>query len=202
MVYVAEGVEEVIFWLQFQDIVRHLPRVMDIALTAPSLQTFEEEQEVWGKAIELATPPVKTKGNGAPKVIALKRSGERPLQFTGTEVCNAMGHSLGTSLWFELNIYRASNDFYVTNVRMFWKSPSEKDQHIVASHDSLDEAISYLEGMDLRKLVASQVDVSSTSKTTAEIIFEAAELRQKIDVAERQYRSVLGDVLYELRNAR
>lgn len=71
----------------------------------------------------------------------LRRTGARPLAFTGTELCSAMSYASGTPLWYEVNLYSTKQDSFVVDVRMFTKAENESDMHRAVEVHSLGSGL-------------------------------------------------------------
>jgi hypothetical protein len=115
------------------------------------------------------------------------------------ELCSATGHCGEGRLWHEINLWRTDEDRVVVDLRVFKKSPTEKDAFYIVEVDTLDEAAAWLEGFDPRQDVAVDLPLDEPCVAMADLGIRAAALRLRLDEATRQYRAVLGDLLYALK---
>jgi hypothetical protein len=128
----------------------------------------------------------------------LRRSGARPVRFTGRHLGEVSGYRLGTPLWHELNLYQADDGRYVADIRVFAKAQGSKDQFHVAMVDSLEEALQVFEAYDPRADVAAEVAIDDPDLSPAELMVQAAALKVRVADAVSQYRAVLGAFLHQV----
>lgn len=130
--------------------------------------------------------------------VTLRRSGQQPIRFKGTAIAEATGHSPEGTLWYEINIFRKQTGGFVLDLRVFRKGRGQKDSFHAYDFDSLGEAVSFLENHDPQSDIPVHVDTDDKSISTAELTLKAVALRQRLEEAERDYRSLVGDLLYQL----
>lgn len=131
----------------------------------------------------------------------LKQTGARPFEFSGTEICSAMSFVPGPPLWYEINVYQTTNRTFVVGVRMFTKSENESDVHRVMEAMSLEDVVGQLESYDPSfDIDASSLRIDDHSVSIAELSLAAITLRQRLEEARRQFKNLVGDILYELEN--
>jgi hypothetical protein len=133
--------------------------------------------------------------------VMLRRTGERPLSFQGVEVCSAMSYMPGTPLWYEINVYRTAADSYVANVRMFTKSDNDKDRFSVYEASSFDEAMYWLESYNPAEDIRADLPLDNMDVPVIELGLKAAAVRMRLAEARRQYRDLLGEILFALDGA-
>ena len=84
--------------------------------------------------------------------ITLKRTGLRPLSFTGelvtgfeTSPDRAAGSywSGATGRWYEVNLYRTAKGRYVVQVSHYTQWQGEQDEYLARVFDSLEEALTW-----------------------------------------------------------
>jgi hypothetical protein len=141
--------------------------------------------------------------NGIPmaalaNLITLRRTGERPLSFQGTEVCSAMSYMPGTPLWYEINVYRSAAESFVANVRMFTKSENDKDRFSAYEASSFDEAMFWLENYDPADDIRADLPLDSSEVPVIELGLKAAAVRMRLSEARRQYRDLLGEIFFAM----
>lgn len=128
----------------------------------------------------------------------LRQSGGRPLTFSGAQLAMAMNYVPGAPFWYEINIFRLSDGRFVFDVRNFRTSADEDDSFHVFEAATFDELMSKLEGYDAADDVCIDFDLENPSLSVADLTFHAMALRIRVEEARRRYRSLVGQVLYEL----
>lgn len=128
----------------------------------------------------------------------LRRTGGRPISFAGVQLTMAMDYAPGCEMWFEINLYRTAEERYVADVRNFKRDADEQDCFSVYEADSLDAALAALEGHDPANHIAIGFDLEAADASLADLTFRALALRVRVENARRQYRTLLGQVLYDL----
>ncbi len=134
----------------------------------------------------------------ADQAITVRRSGTRPMTFAGVELCSAMSYEPGTPLWYEINIYRTSGRSFVAAVKMFSKSEDERDRFSACEADSLDEIAYWLESYEPAHDIRADIPVDHATMPVIELGIKAAAAGLKLAEARRQYRDLVGEVLYAL----
>ncbi len=146
-----------------------------------------------------ASPPLNIVG---PRTISLRRTGERPFRFQGTELCSAIGWAQNITIWHEINLFRANTGKLIVDIRVFRKSPDEKDLFRVFELDTLEDAITLLENYDPTQDVLVDLPLDDPSVSLATLSLQGVVLRQKIEQTRRQYDALLGDLLHEIERQR
>ncbi|MEL6318840.1 MAG: hypothetical protein AAFR16_14505, partial [Pseudomonadota bacterium] len=137
-----------------------------------------------------------------PKQITLRRTGAAPLTFVGGELAHAMSYtSGGAPFWYEVNVFRMQGAGFVGDVRMFAKRDGETDRFTVMVAESFDEVISFLENYDAAADVAIDLDLDDQELSLAELTAKALGVRIKAEQARRQYRNLVGQMLFDLDQA-
>lgn len=133
-----------------------------------------------------------------PDQFTLKRTGGRPMIFEGREVCASTSHSVGPSLWYEVNIYEKTDGSYVVEVKMFTKSESTKDQFNIYEAYSLDDVAAMLEEHDPAGDVDGSLLKFDADVTPGRFALQAASFRLQIEEATHQYKDLVGEILFQL----
>lgn len=139
-----------------------------------------------------------TQSYAAGPLQVLRQTGGRPVSFHGRQLGHRNSYRLGTDLWFELNLYQTDDARFVADIRTFHKSAGAQDSYHVSVCDSLDEAVGVFERFDARREVSADFDPADPAMPPAEILAQAAALRYRLADADKQYKAVLSDLLYEL----
>ena len=133
------------------------------------------------------------------QIMTLKRSGERPLRFRGYEICCASSHRSGPAFWYEINVFRAADDRFFADVRLYQKSDNAKERFTVFEAPSFDMAIDALRNYDPVRDIPVGCFFDGDA-APVEIALEAARLRLQIEEARSQYKDLIGDVLGQIDN--
>jgi len=130
----------------------------------------------------------------------LRRSGLRPFACQAALVATASAHNVTAPFWYELNLYQDLAGSLICDIRLFWKSDAMADEFWVEAFDSLDEAMAFFESFTPCSSLATALDIDIESASVSELMLKALELRRDIAVAERQYKTLLGEFLYHISN--
>lgn len=130
----------------------------------------------------------------------IKRIGGRPLVFDGTELAMAMSYTPSLPYWYEINIYRTSDQRFVTTVRQFYQSSDEQDTVRAWECETLDAAIDRLTGYDAAQDVKLSLDGIDPHASAAELAACAMSLRADIKGHRDHYASLIGEFLFDLEN--
>jgi hypothetical protein len=132
------------------------------------------------------------------QMFTLRRSGARPMNFVGSELCSAMSYEPGTPLWYEVALFRTAAQSYVANVKMFSKSEDEKDRFTAYEAESFDEALAWLESYEPANDIRIDLPFDRSDMPPVELGIRAAAASMRLAEARRQYRDLIGEVLFEL----
>jgi hypothetical protein len=136
---------------------------------------------------------------GAPEqMFTLRRSGARPMNFVGAELCSAMSYEPGTPLWYEINVFRTAARSFVASVKMFSKSEDEKDRFSAYETESFDEALSWLEDYEPANDIRIDLPFDNPALPPLELGIKAASASLRLAEARRQYRDLVGEVFFAL----
>lgn len=169
-----------------------------------SLDTLEDRGGMSAPASALSVPSLpepRMMARSSGSMITLRKSGARPISFSGRQLGAHTGHRLGTALWHELNLYQTDDGRFVADIRVFTKAEGSKDQFHVFVADTLEDAIGYFETYDPRADVVADFDLDDPDITPAELMVQAAALKYRVADAVSQYRALLGSFLSELNGA-
>jgi len=132
----------------------------------------------------------------------IKRPGARPLAFDGIELAMAMSFTPALPYWYEINLYRTTDQRFVASVKLFYQSTAEQDSVRAWDFDTLDQALDKLAHYDAGQDVRIQMDASDAGTSAAELAACAMDLRAKIMSARRHYESLVGEFFYDLDSAK
>ncbi|MGK7867648.1 hypothetical protein [Falsiroseomonas sp. E2-1-a20] len=131
-----------------------------------------------------------------PTEITLRVSGGKPLRTRGVMVAEASSWAPSIPAWHEVSLYQTVDGDCALAVRMLKKAGSEPDIHHAEIFRTLEDALSWLERFDPTADLASDFDASDRRISTVEIALMAAALRQRADAVTRQWRCLIGELLY------
>lgn len=131
-----------------------------------------------------------------PTEITLRVSGAKPVRTHGTMIAEASSWAPSTPAWHEVALYRTTDDECALSVRLLKKSAGETDIHHAEIFVSIEDALSWLEEFDPTADLAPDFDASDRSVSTTEIALRSAALRQQVDAVARQWRGLIGELLY------
>lgn len=143
-------------------------------------------------------PAMRFATGGGGTAYALRKSGSRPVAFSGRHLGFASGYRAGTPLWHELNIYETDEGHHVADIRVFSKAQGARDQFHVLVADSLEEALQFFEDHDPRADVQADFDLGDPALAPAELMVHAAALKYRIAETVSQYKAVLASFLHQL----
>lgn len=130
--------------------------------------------------------------------IRIKRAGARPLIFEGIEMAMAMSFTPSLSYWYEINLYRTSDQRFVVAIRLFFQSEEEQDQVRAWEFDNLDQALEKIAQHDAAQDIKFSMDPANPSMAPAELAAMAMELRARIASARSHFASLMGEFFFEL----
>lgn len=134
----------------------------------------------------------------APHSYRIKRPGARPLVFDGIELAMAMSFTPSLPYWYEINLYRTSDQRFVASIRLFFRSEEEQDLVRAWEFDTLDQALEKLSSFDAGQDVRFAIDPEDASLSPSQLAAMAMELRARILAAQQHYKSLVGEFFYEL----
>lgn len=129
--------------------------------------------------------------------VRLKRVGARPLVFEGEELCMAMSYVPGAMMWFEINIWRCAGDGFAVAVKQFYRDEERVDTCRAWQCDGFEEVLHGLEEFDPAQDLEIGPEPAANAPAT-EIAAAALSIRAHTAEARRQYRALVGEVLYDL----
>lgn len=163
-----------------------------------AIKVFEAIGDHAAMASPMETRPAARPASGS--VFTLRKSGSRPVAFSGRHLGQHNGYRVGSALWHELNLYEVDDGRFVADIRVFCKATGSKDQFHVHVVETLEEALQIFESYDARQDVAADFDLDDPDQTPAELMVQAAALRYRIAEASAQYRAVVASFLQSLNN--
>lgn len=145
--------------------------------------------------------PAEVPSLGSGAKYRLPRHGARPLVFSGTQLAMAMSFTPGLPYWYEINIYRTSEQRFVLAIRLFHVSEEMRDTVDSWDFDTLPEVFDALEGYDAGRDVIADVDGVHAALPAVELAARAMELRARIDAARQHFAGLVGELFAEMDSA-
>ncbi len=128
----------------------------------------------------------------------LQRAGARPLRFEGSELAMAMSFTPEVPYWYEINLYRTVSQTFVTVVRLFYQSADKSDTLRAWESESIDDAIDTLTQYDAGYDIPVTIDFDVDDAPPAEMAAEAMAMKARISEARHHYKSLAGELLFDL----
>lgn len=135
---------------------------------------------------------------GTAHAYRIKRPGARPIVFDGIELAMAMSYTPALPYWYEINLYRTSDQRFIASIRLFFQSADEQDQTRAWEFDTLDQALEKLAAFDAGQDVRFVIDPADETMSPSQLAAMAMELRARILAAQQHYKSLVGEFFYEL----
>lgn len=132
--------------------------------------------------------------------VMLRVSGGRPLQLRGHLLAEASSWSPGASAWHEIALYQCTGDEIAAALRLCTQPDGAGDLCQGRLFAALADAADWLAGFNATADLASDLDASDRRLSGVEIALRAAALRQRADRIERQYRVMIGELLFCIAN--
>lgn len=147
-----------------------------------------------------AMPPQQVTTDPDPGVhpVMLRVSGGKPLRLDATLLAEGTCWSPRIPAWHEVSLFAAPGGEVALGISTFKKSAHETDVHRAELFPGLDAALSALEAFDPTADLATCIDAANPRVSGAVVALQAAALRQQADGLTRQWRGMLGELLYQL----
>lgn len=146
-----------------------------------------------GAAASAGLPPAATP-------YCLQRAGARPLRFEGSELAMAMSFTPEVPYWYEINLYRTVSQTFVTVVRLFHQASEKTDTLRAWESETIDDAIDKLAHYDAAYDIPVTIDFDVDHAAPAEMAAEALAMKARVSEARHHYKSLAGELLYDLEN--
>jgi len=134
----------------------------------------------------------------APPTFRIKRPGARPIVFEGIELAMAMSFTPTVPYWYEVNLYRTTDQRFVVTVKLFYQSEDEQDQVRGWEFESVEQALDKLAHYDAGQDIRVAVNPADPGICSAELAACAMDLRARIMSARRHFESLVGEFFYDL----
>lgn len=134
-------------------------------------------------------------------VFRLRRSGGRPVGFSGRLLARRSGLRPGAAVWHELSLFQTDDGRFVAEIRAATRAQEAGAHAHVHMADTLEDALGCFEQYDPRGDVPAGFALDDATLSPIELLAHAAALRFRIIDTVTQYRAVLGMFLADLNAA-
>jgi hypothetical protein len=135
---------------------------------------------------------------GTDDLIVLRNSGGKPLRVQGILIAEGSSRGAQSTAWHEVAIYRVATGGVAVAIRFLGVSASACGVHRARLFDSTDAACAWLESFEPAFDLGADFDVSDARASSAAVSLKAAALRDRAERLEREYRALVGEVLFRL----
>ncbi len=132
------------------------------------------------------------------KWVVLRNSGGKPLRLQGELIAEGTSRASGGTAWHEIAIYRATDGGVAVAIRFLRSAGLENGVHRARSFADTDAASTWLESFEPAFDLSADFDVSDPRASAASVALKAASLRDRAERLDRDYRALVGEVLYRL----
>jgi hypothetical protein len=130
--------------------------------------------------------------------VSLQVSGGKPLDVRGRRLAEGHSWSPGTPTWHEIGLWACDGGEIAVALRTLRKARGSQDVHRAELFPRMADAVTWLEEFDPTQDLAVELDPSDRSQSTIAVTLRAAALRAQADEVARQWRALLGELLYRL----
>jgi hypothetical protein len=130
--------------------------------------------------------------------VTLRVSGGKPLRLFGIPLAESNSWSPGTVAWHEVAIWQREGGEVAVAIRTFRKAPGEADVHRAELFPTLADALTWLEEFDPTGDLCVDLDASDRSVSALDMALRAAALRGRAEEVTRQWRALVGEMLFRL----
>lgn len=137
---------------------------------------------------------------GSSTTYRLPQPGGRPNVFQGSELAMAMSFTPGLPFWYELNLYRTSDQGFVVAIRRFFQSEEETDWVKSWVFSSPHEALGHLESYDA-SVDVRVADINLEGSSPADLAAKALALKAEVDATRAHFAGLVGEMFAEIEAA-
>ncbi len=130
--------------------------------------------------------------------VTLRLSGGKPMHMRAELLAECTSWSPGAPAWHELALYRRETADYAVGVKICRGPMGGSDVFHARIFADLDGALAWLQAFNPTADLDADIDSSDRHISTTDIALRAATLRQRADRVEKQYRAMIGELLYRM----
>lgn len=135
---------------------------------------------------------------GEPRPVALRVSGAKPLRFEGRLLVEGHARAPASTIWHEVAVWQLETREIALAIHTLRRDDGAADVHRAEMFPDLREALDWLEGFDPLADLPVDFDAADRRISTVEVTLRAAALRGRAEVVMREWRALVGDVLFVL----
>ena len=141
-----------------------------------------------------------TPGSSAPAAqeFRLRRTGHKAVRFTGWKILDAQGSTHGTTMWYDLAIYRSDASQCIVELVARRQALAEQDLYRVDMFDSLDQALAWLETYNCAADIPVPPRLTASEEPMALAAIQAVQLRQRMARIHDDFQELISDVFEAL----
>jgi hypothetical protein len=129
--------------------------------------------------------------------VQLRNAGGKPLRVRAELLAEGSSRDGTAAPWHEIALYRTEAGEMAVALRLHCAG-CDIGVHRARLFPSLDEAASWLEGFDPAGDLAADFDVSDGTLSAAIVTLKAAALRERAARLDRGYRTLVGELLFQI----
>jgi len=124
----------------------------------------------------------------------LRRTGRKPIRFTGWQIVEVLGASETGSQWYDLTVYRSDSGEVIVELVARRRMIDEQDLSRVEVFGSLAAAGAWLEAYPCASDVPIPTALAAADGPMAIAVLQLVQLRQRIARITEEYHGLLSDV--------
>ncbi|SFK71156.1 hypothetical protein [Falsiroseomonas stagni] len=146
-----------------------------------------------------AGPPAPREADTAIRPVTLRVSGAKPVRLRGRLLTGGHSRATGCIAWHEVEVWQIAGSREVAvALRTHRPDGDAADVHRAELFPDLAEALDWLEAFDPLADLSVDFDASDRRLSGVEVALRAAALRGRAEVVTREWRALLGEVLFVL----
>lgn len=130
--------------------------------------------------------------------VTLRVSGGKPLRLRGRRLVEGRARAAGSCLWHDLALWQLDGREVAVALRTTRPDGEAADVHRAELFPEIGEALEWLEAFDPLVDLAVDFDAADRRLSAVEVALRAAALRGRAEMVAREWRALLGDVLFLL----
>lgn len=146
-----------------------------------------------------AGPPALREPPAAVRAVTLRVSGAKPVRLRGRLLTEGHSRATGCIAWHEVEVWQLEGSREVALALRTRRPAGEAaDVHRAELFPDLTEALDWLEAFDPLADLTVDFDAADRRLSAVEVALRAAALRGRAEVVTREWRALLGEVLFVL----
>lgn len=129
-----------------------------------------------------------------PTLHTLRRTGRKPVKFSGWRMVESAGAGDGGAMWYDLTLYRSQTAQVIVELIARRSQLGEQDLSRVEIFESLDHAVAWLEAYDCANDVPVPAELMNGAAPMAATVLYSVQLRQRIMRIADEFHGLLSDI--------